>query len=196
MSDPLETLKAKKAKILADADREAAAVDHDMRLLEEAVAVANKYGLVLAQEPPHADIKPSNVLISKHVFPWTADGSAAYKAAICVAENVIKQAGVPLELSVLYDACLSLNVRLGGKRPQSTLSAYLSHASSSVESIRKGLYWLKGVPLPSKKSPTDTPTDGGYVNGERLPDEKPEDDWLLKAAAALAWKTDNAADKD
>jgi hypothetical protein len=76
-----------------------------------------------------------------------ADGPA-YRAAICVAENALRAAQGPLELNQIYDACLSAKVPLAGKRPLSTLSAYLSHEKSTVKSIRKGVYWLKDEPLP------------------------------------------------
>jgi hypothetical protein len=85
----------------------------------------------------------------------------AYKAAISVAENALKAARGPLELSQLFDACISSGVPLGGKRPVSTLSAYLSHPKSTVQSIRKGVYWLKGVDLPRPTTPNAVLIENG-----------------------------------
>lgn len=138
MVDPLEILRAKKAKILADAQREAESLDADARELERFKALAEKYGLAVVEKGA-----PVKEAISR---PDT--NGAAYKAAISVAEQALKAAGKPLELSELFDACHSVGVRLAGKRPQSTLSAYLAHDKSTVHSIRKGVYWLKGVPEP------------------------------------------------
>jgi hypothetical protein len=201
MSDPLEALKAKKAAILADAERAASAVDDDLRALAQAQAIANRYGLVLAKAPepepesppppPPLPViqEPSQVETLSNIKLLCSQNRAAYKAAICVAEYTVKQFGRPLELNDLYGACIAMGVRLGGKRPQSTLSAYLSHDSSTVESIRKGVYWLKGVPVPD---PKDTPTDGGaYINGRRIPDDMGSP--LMKLAASLAWRDEEPA---
>jgi hypothetical protein len=140
MVDAASILKAKKAKILADAQRAADAVDVDLRDLERFRELADKYGLDLVEKVN------GHVALVDGVF-FDPDGPA-YKAAISISENAIRAAGGPLELSQLYDACVSAGVKLGGKRPQSTLSAYLSHDRSTVKSIRKGVYDLKGKPAP------------------------------------------------
>jgi hypothetical protein len=148
--DPAAILRAKKAKILADAKAAAAklvaaaqleadAVDADMRLFEQLRPLADKYGLDLVEK--------ANGHGGEEAIAVNLD-APAYKAAIAVAEQALKAAGHPLELSELFDACESIGVRLGGKRPQSTLSAYLSSSHSTVQSIRKGVYWLKNVPVP------------------------------------------------
>ncbi len=75
---------------------------------------------------------------------------------------------MPLDLSLLYDACVSLGVRLGGAAPSiNSQRLPVTPILNRRKSIRKGVYWLKGVPLPSRNS-GDTPTDGGYVNGQRI----------------------------
>lgn len=145
MIDPVEVLKAKKAKILADAQQQADAVDADVRELERLRSLAEKYDLVLIEKS--GDLTRFFEAKIQSEKPIELNG-AVYKAAINVSENAIRAARQPLELSVLFDACESAGVKLGGQRPQSTLSAYLSHPKSTVESIRKGLYWLKGVPRP------------------------------------------------
>lgn len=71
-----------------------------------------------------------------------------HKAAISACENAIKAANSPLEVNQLFDACMSLGVHLGGKRPQSTLCAYLAHETSTVRPIKRGVYWLKDAPIP------------------------------------------------
>jgi hypothetical protein len=159
MVDPVAAIRAKKAKILADAQREAEALDADARDLERLASLAEKYGYTLAEKTP----VEGEVVVSEGEFelangerlagslietiPVDVNGPA-YKAAISVAERTLREARMPLELSVLFDSCISVGVPLGGVRPQSTLSAYLSHKNSTVESIRKGVYWLKGIPVP------------------------------------------------
>ncbi len=157
MVDPIAALKAKKAKILADAQREAEALDADARELERLASLADKYGLALVEK----DTGKLNGKEETEIPAFDPDGPV-YKAAISVSENVLRTAGAPLELSVLYDACVGAGVRLGGVRPQSTLSAYLSHPKSTVCSIRKGLYWLKDRPRPD-----ETP-DGLRVGGREI----------------------------
>ena len=147
MVDPVAAIKAKKAKILADAQREADALDADAREIERLQSLAEKYGLALvektqAAEPAEPDEEPEMNGVTVDL-----DGPA-YRAAINVSENLIKAATAPLELDLLFDACVHAGVPLGGKRPRSTLSAYLSHPKSTLESIRHGVYWLKGVPVP------------------------------------------------
>jgi hypothetical protein len=149
MVDPVDVLKAKKAKILADAQREADAVDDDVREFERLRSLAEKYDLVLVEK---SEARPRVRLVELkngqlRDKPLEVN-EAAYKAAISVAEHALKQAKGPLELTVLFDACVSAGVPIGGQRPVNTLSAYLSHPKSTVESIRKGVYWLKGVDLP------------------------------------------------
>jgi len=134
--DPLAALKARKAKLLADVE----ALDADARELERLKALADKYGFELTEK---AQTKGQNgVPVSINIE------GPAYRAAINVAENAIRAAGQPLEFKEIYDACVSQRVPLGGKRPESTLSAYLSHSKSTVQSIRKGVYWLKNAPMP------------------------------------------------
>jgi hypothetical protein len=151
--DPTEAIKAAKAKIIAEAKadaervlasakRQAEALDDDAREMEKLVTLADKYGYMLV--PKVAQNGNGLAEIDIHVDR----NGPAYKAAISVSENALKAAGSPLELSQLFDACVSARVPLAGKRPQSTLSAYLSHQNSTVESIRRGVYWLKGVDVP------------------------------------------------
>lgn len=145
MIDPVAILKARKAKILADAQREAKAVDADLRELERLNAIAEKYGLTVVKSngraADHDEAADAEVAID-------LDGPI-YKAAISVSEQALKAARHPLDIGELYDACVEKGVKLGGDRPRSTLSAYLSSSHSTVQSIRKGVYWLKDVPVPS-----------------------------------------------
>jgi hypothetical protein len=189
MSDPFEAMKAKKAKILADAERDAAAVDADMRELEKAQGIAHKYGLTLTAVPVPRVISDRHL---EAVLSSFGEDEPAYKKALFISEKAVREAGIPLELSVLYEACVQAKVPLAGKRPQSTLSAYLAHKASPLESIRRGVYWLRNMPRPRvssgpAKDPTDTPTNGLYVDGKHVPD-----DWspMMKAAAEMAWTED------
>jgi hypothetical protein len=152
MVDAIQKLKAEKAKILEDARRKAEALDADMRDLERLAEVAEKYGFLLVEKPAKLDHPIADRIVVHHPDepPLVFDSKTpAYRAAINVSENALRAARRPLELSELFDACAEKGVPLAGKRPQSTLSAYLAHDASTVESIRRGLYWLKGVAVPS-----------------------------------------------
>ncbi len=133
---------------MAKAERDADALEGEARELEHLAALADKYGLTLVEKPAGANGAASTEPVSRVISVTVDINGPAYKAAINASENAIRAAGHPLELSELFDACESLGVKLGGQRPQSTLSAYLAHSKSTVESIRKGVYWLKGVPTP------------------------------------------------
>ena len=123
----------RRPKFLADAQREAEALDADARELERLAALAEKYGYSSVEKQQSNGVVPNPF---QTPFPFQTDTPAfdaktpAYRAAISVAENAIKAAGQPLELSVIFDACVDQHVPLAGKRPQSTLSAYLSHGAS------------------------------------------------------------------
>jgi hypothetical protein len=159
MMDPSDILKARKAKLLAEAQRradalvaearrKADALDRGAPELERALALLAEYDLEVveknalrtAAERANGRLTEEEIVVDPNL--------PSYRAAISVCEQAIKAAKQPLELSVLYDACLNAGVRLGGKRPQSTLSAFLSDDKSTVESISKGMYWLRGVTRP------------------------------------------------
>ena len=151
MVDPVAALRAKSAQILAEAQRRAEALDADARELERLATLADKYGFTLVEKASaSANGATSGIATegdSEGLEPID-ENSPAYKMAILASERALKAAGGPLELNQLFDACLHLGVQIGGKRPLSTLSAYLAHEKSTVESIRKGVYWLKGTPIP------------------------------------------------
>ncbi|UDQ87332.1 hypothetical protein LJE71_13525 [Xanthobacter autotrophicus] len=150
MASPVDLIRAQRAQILDEARRKAAALDLEARDLEKAIALLDKYGYVA--------IPKSEVGSSDEYVEVNASG-AAYKAAISVAERAIRDAGRPLELRELYESCVNAGVTLSGKRPQGTLSAFLSHPSSTVRSIRRGIYWLKDVD-PPEGFVTSIPTEG------------------------------------
>ncbi|WP_076858709.1 hypothetical protein [Bradyrhizobium mercantei] len=148
MSDPFEALRAKKAKILADAEREAAAVDADLRDLERLKVLAEKYGFTLAPATIEQAVRMQAPL---RILPKPGNEEReepAYARAIKAAEELVRAASHPLELSDIYDGLVKRGVPLAGERPRSTLSAYLSHEKSTLQSIRKGWYWLKDEPVP------------------------------------------------
>jgi hypothetical protein len=152
MADPISILRARRAKILAEAQRELEAIDNDLRELERLTTVVHKYGLEVVDKattvPRNLDDEFGDELLKIVYGPEIVHGPT-YKAAISVSEQTIRAANQPLELDELYDACVDKGVKLGGERPRSTLSAYLSHSASTVRSIRKGTYWLKDLPVPS-----------------------------------------------
>lgn len=155
--DAIAALKAKRAQILANAQREAEALDADARELERAQAIAAKYGLELVEK-----VRASGAPRAVEAKP--AKPEPTYRTAITVSETALRAAGAPLELSQLFDACQRQGVPLAGKRPQSTLSAYLAHDSSTVESIRRGIYWLRGVPVPGSGESGLPPRNGSGAN--------------------------------
>ena len=145
--DPIAAIKAKKAKLLAEAHRLDAAVAE----LEQAQAIAAKYGFKLAEIEVEAKVEAKSELVTvgeDNTLMIVDPNGPIYKAAINISENAIKAAGAPLELSELFDACEQQGLHLKGKRPQNTLSAYLSSSASTVRSIRRGVYWLKDREVP------------------------------------------------
>lgn len=157
MADPVQLLKAKKEQILAEAQRQAEALDSDARELERMQSLAEKYGLVLTEKPITAQ-KTNAVTVKEspapqlQLSPTSAAVVAipAYKQAFAAAEKLVRAYGHPMELKDIFPRLIELGVPLAGVRPQSTLSAYLSHPKSPMLSVRKGLWWLKGEPIPDE----------------------------------------------
>lgn len=162
MPTAVNLLEAKKAKILEDAQNAAAEIDHDLKKLQEMEEIVKKYGLVIVETGK--DAVQGSYAILQHNKPNSRKRGteSLHHRAVREAEEVIRAAGKPVSLSDLHAAIVQKGVELGGRRPQNTLSAYLS-GSENVESIRKGWWWLKGAPVPNqdinilfeKKSPVD-----------------------------------------
>jgi len=147
MADPLQALKAKKAEILETAQREAEAVDVDLRELERLQTLADKYGLALAPKGA-AGAKSASNGHAPDLLGAPPSSEARYVVAIREADKLVRSRARPVQFTELYEWVVGHGVVLGGKRPESTLSAYLAHDKSTLQSIRKGWYWLKGVPIP------------------------------------------------
>lgn len=157
MADPVQLLKAKKEQILAEAKRQVEALDSDARELERMQSLAEKYGLVLTEKPVAVQ-KTSTGTVTESPAPQLQLTSSsanigavpAYKQAFAAAEKLVRGYGHPMELKDIFPRLIEQGVPLAGVRPQSTLSAYLSHPKSPMLSVRKGLWWLKGEPIPDE----------------------------------------------
>ncbi len=147
MTDPRQMLEAKKAKILAAAKKAAAEIDQDIEKIDELEAVASKYGLKLVEQTM-ANARGSNQTVREPTHD-TAVIKAVSRQAVECAEKYIRAHGSPVPLSRLGAEVENHGIKVGGVRPLSTLSAYLSQ-SEHLESIRKGWWWLKGVPIPRR----------------------------------------------
>lgn len=155
MPDSLKLLEAKKAKILAEAEARAAEIDRDMAQLQEAneivAQIAAKYGFATAgatdsAQRDDADAPPSDSSASPEQKPKASESQQTL--AIRAAEEIIRSKGKPVSLERLYDEIIGRGIRLGGQRPQNTLSAYLSNGEN-LQSVRKGWWWIKDMPIPS-----------------------------------------------
>jgi hypothetical protein len=141
----IKLLEAKKAKILEDAQHAAAEIEHDLKKLQEMQELANKYGLSIV-ETGSLNAQTPNATPPRHNGHGLRQRGteSLHRRAVREAEEIIRASGQPVSLSDLHDALIQKGVKLGGQRPQSTLSAYLSQ-SGKVESVRKGWWGLKGT---------------------------------------------------
>lgn len=135
MADPRHALLAKKLKILKDAKTAAAEIDHDLKELERITA---KYGLETVEGRPATEKQRD--LTDGSVEPISRRSPRE-------AEALIRAAHKPLYIIDIYEGLRKRGLKIGGERPRSTLSAYLSQAPN-LESIRRGWWWLKGEPIP------------------------------------------------
>ncbi len=143
MTTAIKLLEAKKAKILEDAQNAAAEIDLLLKL-------ANKYGVAIAVTGTLAAVETGDKASSAgQTSAVKRRPESLHRRAVREAEEIIRAAGKPVPLKELHDAIIQKGVKLGGERPQNTLSAYLS-GSENVESIRKGWWWLKGMPTPDE----------------------------------------------
>lgn len=147
MTTAIKLLEAKKAKILEDAQSAAAEIERDQKTLQE---LANKYGLAIVVTGTLAAAEPGDTAsVTGQTSGAKRRPESLHRRAVREAEEIIRAAGKPVSLKELHDAIVQKGVQLGGQRPQNTLSAYLS-GSENVESIRKGWWWLKGMPTPDE----------------------------------------------
>ncbi len=166
MADPRKMLEAKKAKILADARKAAAEIEQDIEKIDELKVLASKYGFELVEQ---TKVNASNAAASKSpesVGDNASDGAvikATSRQAVEQAEKYVRSHGSPVPLSRLMAEMEQHGIKIGGVRPLSTLSAYLSQ-SEHLESIRKGWWWLKGVPRPRRG-----PWANAEEEGKKLP---------------------------
>jgi hypothetical protein len=156
MTDPVKLLQAKKAALLAkaeaalvkaekavvEANNEAAEMDEDIEDLVRLKAIADKYGIELV-ERERADDQEGNV----EPQPNALQNASMYVRAKVEGEAIIRAAGKPLPLSVIYDALIHRGIVLGGKTPKNTLSAYLGQ-NPNLRSTPHG-WWLASQPLPN-----------------------------------------------
>jgi hypothetical protein len=157
VSNPLDQLAAKKAQILADAERKAAEIDADMAALQK---LGDKYGLDFVARSPDGDLMAVEGKVM-HVPPGA--GKSLYSIVKTAGEAMIRNAHKPMELGEIYDALIQRGIIIGGKNPKNLLSAYLGQ-NPNLRSTPKG-WWLKGEPIPGSVQRLKF-TVGGEVVGD------------------------------
>jgi hypothetical protein len=159
VSNPLDELAARRQKILADAQKQAAEIDADMEALK---VLSTKYGLDFVARTEEGDVVAVQVKSkSKSVFGRVKSEG----------EAIIRQAGKPVPLGEIYDELEMRGIRLTGNKPRNLLSAYLGH-NPNLRSTPQG-WWLKGTSIPgavqrARRSDRDAPSDNApatAVNG-------------------------------
>ena len=165
MADPRQMLEAKKAKILADARKAAAEIEQDIEKIDELRVLASKYGFELVEQN-QAKASSAAPKVAESPDDDASNGAvikSTSRQAVEQAEKYVRAHGAPVPLSRLMAEMEQHGIKIGGVRPLSTLSAYLSQ-SEKLESIRKGWWWLKGVPLPRRGPSANAPEEN-----EKLP---------------------------
>lgn len=132
MSDAKKLLQAIKAEHLQKAQE----AERDLQDLER---ITSKYGLEVSQQAPTAKAKAAKAADA------TAQESVAARARR-ESEAAIRARGFPIPLTPLFDEITKRGVKIGGKTPRSTLSAYLGQGKN-LQSTPQG-WWLKGQPIP------------------------------------------------
>ncbi|MEF3367011.1 hypothetical protein V3H18_10745 [Methylocystis sp. 9N] len=134
--DPRQLLEARKAKILDDAKKAAAEIDRDLSLIEQAKAVASKYGFDFVE----ADVVARPLSPAPHKSRRDPNSPSQLSQRFC--EEVIRDYNHPVSIHELKRFMADRGVIVGGKNPIATLSAYLS-SNASLASMRKGWWGLK-----------------------------------------------------
>lgn len=76
-----------------------------------------------------------------------------------VAESVIERLGRPTHIGELHRELAAAGLEIGGKNPNSTLSARLSQSGRFVAVSGKG-WWIRGRPLPGLALPIEPEGEG------------------------------------
>lgn len=152
MSSLRKMAEAKKAAILADAQKRAAEIDREMAELERLTA---KYGLSVT-EPPQAE-SPKTVPAAQaitavmqgvgEVLAAMVNASVTAKAK-AVSEAYIRAKNEPVTLGELHEMLERNDIKFAGDTPRNTLSAILGQTPTLYSISRDKGWWLKGVPLP------------------------------------------------
>jgi hypothetical protein len=162
MADARQVLEAKKAQVLADAQKQAAEIEHDIAEIERLTAIAAKHGLKVVT----ADANQVALVINKKPGARPDPESATAKARIAAAA-AIQAAGKPLQLKNLYDMIVERGAPLGGKNPHWVLSAILGRDETFM-SPERGFWWLTRFPVPPRTKQVDL-LNGIANNGVRPP---------------------------
>jgi hypothetical protein len=141
MADPRQILEAKKAAILAAADKQVSEIDADIQALER---LADKYGLdVVARTGDTLVMLEAKDASAATSIPISG---SLYTRAKQGGELIIRAAGKPVPLADIHEELVKRGVIIGGKTPKNTLSAYLGQNPNLISTSRG--WWLKDVPLP------------------------------------------------
>jgi hypothetical protein len=134
VSNPLDELEAKKAKILADAQKQAAEIDADMDALK---VLSTKYGLDFVARTKEGDVVAVQV---------KSKSKSLFSRVRSEGEAIIRQVGKPVPLGEVYDELERRGIHLSGNKPRNLLSAYLGY-NPNLRSTPQG-WWLKDAPIP------------------------------------------------
>jgi hypothetical protein len=149
MADPKQVLQAKKAQILADAQKQAAEIDQDLAELERLTAIAAKHGLQFVATDANQVALVINKKSGARPNPDSAQGRAR-----TTAEQVLREVGTPMRLKPLYEQIAARGATLGGKNPHWVLSAILCRDTTFM-SPERGFWWLKALPVPPRTKQVD-----------------------------------------
>ena len=138
--DPLKALEAKKAQILADANRAAAEIERDMAAIENMKQIADKYGFDFVCKGDDTDSRGGMAGAGK--AKTRRNPNSVSQIAQRASEQMIRLIDEPIEINDLLEWLQTKGVNVQGKRPIGTLSAYLS-ANDKLASMRKGWWGLK-----------------------------------------------------
>lgn len=155
MADPRQMLEAKKAQVLETARKEAAQIEHDIQELERMKALAEKYGLEIKErgaDKPEGHTVSIERRIIKRVRRSSAVAEPISRRVRREAEILIRATGKPLPARQLFADALKKGLKIKGKRPESTYSAFL-HGADNLELAHRGWWWIKGLPVPAGWEP-------------------------------------------
>lgn len=144
MSTVRKMLEAKKAKLLEEAQKRAAEIDHDMAELER---LTEKYGLDVKGEQAAAESAMGMLDRALRRQPESPISTTAQSRA--EAEAYIRQKGRPVPLNEIYEMLEAKGIKFQSDNARNTLSAVLGQSENLYSISREKGWWIKGVPEPA-----------------------------------------------